>query len=88
MNGQNGSMARTKGKGNALYLVIGWLAAIVSLVRYTFVFGIVAIVLGVMVSKNGSRAGIALVVASVILMAAGLIFGDVLFNYLKHALGI
>ena len=86
--GQNGSISRTRGKASGLYLVLGWIAAIASLIRYPFIFGVVAVVLGVLVSKNGKRAGMYLIVASIILMAVGLIFSDVFYNYLKHALGI
>lgn len=85
---QNGSISRTAGKGNAFYLVAGWIAAIVSLVRYPFIFGVVGIIMGILVSKNGRRAGMPLIVASIILMAIGLIFSGVFYNYLKHALGI
>lgn len=85
---QNGSISRTAGKGNVLYLVAGWIAAIVSLVRYPFIFGVVGIIMGILVSKNGRRAGMPLIVASIILMAIGLIFSGVFYNYLKHALGI
>jgi len=85
---QNGSISRAKEKGSILYLVLGWIAAILSLVRYPFIFGVVAVVLGILVSKNGRKAGTYLVVASIILMAVGLIMSDVFYNYLKHALGI
>ena len=85
---QNGSISKSKGRGNRLYLVAGWIAAIVSLVRYPFVFGVVGVIMGVLVGKNGRRAGMPLIVASIILMAVGLIFSEVFYNYLKHALGI
>lgn len=85
---QNGSISKSKGIGNSFYLVLGWIAAIVSLVRYPFIFGVVAVMMGILVSKNGRRAGMPLIVASIILMAVGLIFSDVFYNYLKHALGI
>lgn len=84
---QNGSISKTTQKGNGIFLVVGWLSAIVSLVVYPFVFGVVGIIMGVLVSKNGKRAGMPLIVASIILMAIGLIFSGVFFNYLKHALG-
>lgn len=85
---QNGSISRTMEKGNGIYLVIGWIAAIASLVRYPFIFGVVGVIMGILVSKNGRRAGMPLIVASIILMAIGLIFSGVFFNYLRHALGI
>lgn len=85
---QNGSISRSASKGNVFYLVVGWLAAIVSLVKYPFIFGVIGVIMGVLVSKNGKRAGMPLIVASIILMAIGLIFSGVFYNYLKHALGI
>ena len=85
---QNGSISKSMSKVNGLYLVVGWIAAIVSLVRYPFVFGVVGVIMGILVSKNGKRAGLPLIVASIMLMAVGLIFSGVFYNYLKHALGI
>lgn len=85
---QNGSIGRTMSKGNGYYLVAGWIAAFASLVRYPFVFGIVGVIMGILVSKNGKRAGMPLIVASIIFMAAGLIFSDVFYNYLVRTLGI
>ena len=85
---QNGSISRSVRKGNGFYLIVGWLAAIISLVLYPFVFGVVGVIMGILVSKNGKRAGLPLIVASIILMAIGLIFSGVFYNYLKHALGL
>lgn len=79
---------RTKEKGSVIFLIIGWIAAIISLVRYPFVFGIVAVISGIVASKRGSRAGLALIMASIVCMAIGLLFSGVFFNYLRHALGI
>ncbi len=55
----------------------GWLAAAASLVRYPFIFGAVAIILGIRISKNGSRAGMPLVAASILLMAVGLMLNSI-----------
>lgn len=85
---RNGSISRSAGKAGGLYLVLGWIAAIASLIRYPFIFGVIAVVMGILVSKSGRRGGMYLIVASIILMAVGLIFSGVLYNYLKHALGI
>ncbi len=74
-------------KSSTLLLVLGWISAIASLVRYPFIFGVFAVIMGIVATKNGSRAGLALIMASMLLMAAGLIFSAVIFNYLKHFLG-
>ncbi len=65
----------------------GWLAAVVSLVRYPFIFGVVAIILGIRISKNGNRAGMPLIAGSILLMALGLIFNTIIYDYLKNAIG-
>ncbi len=84
----NGSISRSAGKGAALYLVIGWIAAVVSLVKYPFVFGVVGIIMGIIANKKGSKAAMPLIIASIILMAVGLIFSGVFYNNLRHVLGI
>jgi hypothetical protein len=85
---QNGSISSSAGKGTAVYLVIGWIAAVVSLVRYPFVFGVVGVIMGIIANKKGSRAAMPLIIASIILMAVGLIFSGVFYNNLRHVLGI
>ena len=85
---QNGSISKSKGRTNGFCLVIGWIAAVIFVVRYPFIFGVVGVIMGIVVSKNGSRAGLPLIVASIVLMAAGLIFSDVIYNYLVRALGM
>jgi hypothetical protein len=85
---QNGSISSSTGKGTAVYLALGWIAAVVSLVRYPFVFGVVGVIMGIIANKKGSRASLPLIIASIILMAVGLIFSGVFYNYLRHALGI
>ena len=84
--GNNGSMVVEK-KSSTFLLVLGWIAAFASLVRYPFIFGVFGVIMGIIATKNGSRAGLALIMASMALMAAGLIFNAVIFNYLRHFLG-
>lgn len=90
MNGMNQESHREQeaGKGNVLYLVLGWICAILSLFLYPFIFGVVAVVLGILATKGGSRAGIVLIISSIILMGIGLIFSQVFYNYATHYLGI
>ena len=84
----NAGGARTQARGSMAFLVIGWISAIISLVRYPFIFGVLGVVMGVLATKRGSRVGLGLIMTSIILMAIGLIFGGVFFNYLSHYLGI
>jgi len=71
-----------------LLIVVGWISAILSLFLYPFIFGIVGIICGVLSNKNGSRAGLSLIVASIILMAIGLVYSGVIMNYVRQYLGI
>ncbi|HHV99709.1 MAG TPA: hypothetical protein GXX36_09090 [Clostridiaceae bacterium] len=78
----------TAGKYNALLIVVGWICAVLSLVIYPFIFGLVGVVTGVLASKGGSKTGLYVIVTSIVLMGIGLIFGDVIRNYLRMYLGI
>lgn len=80
--------ARTRARGTVPFLIIGWISAVISLVRYPFIFGVLGVIMGILATKRGSRAGLGLIMTSIILMAIGLIFGGVFFNYLSRYLGI
>lgn len=80
------SLASAK-KSGMLPLAAGYIAAVLSLVLYPFIFGVAGILLGIIASKNGSRSGLSLIVASVALMAAGMLFGVELFNGLIGSSG-
>lgn len=66
----------------------GWAAAVASVISYPYIFGAAAIILGIRVSKGGSRMGMPLVAASILLMAAGLMMNGMLYDYLRNAVGI
>ncbi len=78
---------RTAARGNVGFLIIGWICAILSLFIYPFIFGVAGVVCGILTTKSGSRAGLVLIVSSIILMGIGLIFSGTLFNYVSHWLG-
>lgn len=86
VNGFGSGHAQTR-KGNALFVVFGWIAAILSLIRFPFIFGVVGVVLGILATKGGSKAGLPVIVASIIFMGIGLIYSPVIWNYLSHYLG-
>lgn len=88
MDQTSDSSRAVQGMCTVLYTAAGWLAAAASLVRYPFIFGAVAIILGIRISKNGSRAGMPLVAASILLMAVGLILNSMIYDYLKNAIGV
>jgi hypothetical protein len=80
---------KTVSKSAVIFLaIIGWISAILSLFIYPFIFGLVGVITGVLSTKNRSRAGLALIVISIIFMAIGLIYSDVILNYTRHYLGI
>ncbi|MCX7920773.1 MAG: hypothetical protein N3B21_01930 [Clostridia bacterium] len=86
MNFRNGQMTATRGSG--LFLAIGWIAAILSLFMYPFIFGVVGVIMGILATKNNNRAGLALIVTSIVFMGIGLIFSGVIMNYTRHYLGM
>ncbi|MCR4435023.1 MAG: hypothetical protein QHH06_06545 [Clostridiales bacterium] len=79
-------MTATRGKG--LFLAIGWISAILSLFIYPPIFGVLGVIMGILSTKGGSRAGLAVIVASIVLMGIGLIYSGVLLNYLRHFMGL
>ena len=75
-------------RGTGFLVVIGVISAIASLFAYPFIFGVVGVIMGILSTKNGSRAGLFVIVASIILMGIGLIFSGVIMNYARHYMGI
>ncbi|NLL05904.1 MAG: hypothetical protein GX270_08975 [Clostridiaceae bacterium] len=75
-------------KGTGLLVVLGYICAIVSLFAYPFIFGVVGVIMGILSTKNGSRAGLFVIISSIILMGIGLIFSGVIMNYTRHYFGI
>jgi uncharacterized membrane protein len=71
-----------------LFLIIGWIAAIISLFAYPFIFGILGVTMGILTTKRGNRSGLYLIIFSIVLMGIGLIFSGVIMNYTRHFLGI
>jgi len=56
-------------------LLAGWVSAVMSLFLYPFVFGMLAVISGILATKNNkSRIGVYLVVFSILLMGIGLAF--------------
>ena len=56
-------------------LLAGWVSALMSLFLYPFVFGMLAVISGILATKNNkSRIGVYLVVFSILLMGIGLAF--------------
>jgi LytS/YehU family sensor histidine kinase len=79
---------KTGTRSNIILLTVGWISALLSLVIYPFIFGVVGVITGILATKNGSKAGLPLIVSSIILMGIGLIFSGVIMNYARRYLGI
>ena len=86
MNGMYG--ARSAGQNSTLFAIIGWISAFVSLLIYPFIFGVLGVIMGILATKNGSRKGLPVIVASIVLMGIGLIFSGVILNNLRHYIGL
>lgn len=84
-NGNNQAVVR---RSNGLFIAIGWISALLSLFIFPFIFGVLGVIMGILATKNGSRAGLPIIVANILLMGIGLIFSPVLRNYARLILGI
>jgi hypothetical protein len=80
--------ASAETKSSTFLLVIGWISAIISLIKFPFIFGVLGVIMGILATKNGSKGGLPLIMASMILMAAGLFLNNIIFGYLRHLIGI
>jgi hypothetical protein len=78
----------TASKGSTLLVVLGWVCALISLAYLPFVFGMIGVIMGILASKGGSKAGVAVIAGNIVLMAIGLMFSGVILNNLRHLLGI
>lgn len=85
MQNDNNEFVKTR-KGTALFVTAGWFAAVLSLFIYPFVFGIIGVILGIVASKSGSRAGLPVIVASIVFMGIGLIFSEAILNNIGRLL--
>lgn len=85
---QPGEADRAVGKGATVYIAIGWITAVVSLIRFPFLFGVVSVIMGIISYRQGSRAALPLIASSIVLMAIGLIFNGVFYDNIRQALSI
>jgi len=84
----NKAGGRAIGRGKVLLVTIGIIAAILSLLKYPFIFGVIGVIMGILSTKEGSKAGLAVIVLNIIFMSIGLIFSDIIWNYFSHYMGI
>ncbi len=75
-------------KRSGIFITVGWISAFLSLFIYPFIFGVLGVIMGIIANKNGSKAGISIIIANIVLMGIGLIFSGVILNYTRHFLGI
>jgi hypothetical protein len=88
MENRNNTSSTSILRSSGLFVSIGWIAAIISLFGYPFIFGVVGVIMGILATKQGSKAGLAVIVGSIVLMGIGLIFSGTIMNYTKHYLGL
>lgn len=69
-------------------LVIGWICAITSLIYYPFIFGVIGVIMGIITSKSGNRKAVSLIVASIVFLGIGLLYGGVIQSFVYRAIGI
>lgn len=84
----NGGEVAAIPRYSTIFIVIGWISAVISLMAFPFVFGIVGVIMGVLATKNGSKAGLPLIAASIVFMGIGLIYSNVIMNYIRHYTGL
>lgn len=87
-NNYKGVNQVSAGGRSGVYIAIGWISAIISLFIYPFIFGVLGVVMGIIANKNGSKAGVSVILANILLMGIGLIFSGVILNYARHFFGI
>lgn len=68
-------------KGTVIRIIAGWVCALLSLFIMPYAFGVIGVIMGIMASKNGSRHGLPIIMASVILMGIGLMFSEAILDY-------
>lgn len=65
-------------------VLIGLICALISLTGYSFIFGVIGVIMGILATKNGSRAGLTVIITNMILMAIGLIFSEKIMDYVMN----
>ncbi len=70
-------------KSNFLLLAVGWLSAVTSIFAFPLMFGPLGMVMGILAARDGGRAGIMLIVFSVIFMGTGLILQENLADFFR-----
>lgn len=68
-------------KETVLYIALGWICAFLSLLILPYVFGVIGVIMGILAAKNGSRLGLPIIMASIVLMGIGLMFNNVILDY-------
>jgi len=68
-------------KGTVLYIALGWICALLSLFILPYIFGVIGVIMGILTAKNGSRRGLPIIMASIVLMGIGLMFNNAILDY-------
>lgn len=82
------AQANVKERSSGMFIVLGFISAIVSLIIYPLFFGLLGVALGVLANKRGSRSGVSVIVLSIILGGIGLFYSGVIRTQLRLWLGM
>lgn len=84
MNMESINKQKTTTASTIILVTIGWIFALISLWGYSFIFGVIGVVMGILATKNGSRAGLAVIIGNMVLMGIGLMFSERIIEYAVH----
>lgn len=77
-------------RSSVLFVVLGFVSGLISLFiyPYSFITGILGIVLGILAIKNGNRVGLAVIISNIVLMGISFIYSEAIMSYLMYLLDI
>jgi hypothetical protein len=81
MNMENINNQKTTTTSTIILVTIGLIFALISLWGYSFIFGVIGVIMGILATKNGSKAGLAVIITNMIFMGIGLMFSEKIVDY-------
>ncbi|NLI57401.1 MAG: hypothetical protein GX387_02630 [Clostridium sp.] len=81
---ENINSQKTSTFGTVVLVTIGLIFALISLFGYSFIFGVIGVIMGILATKNGSKTGLTVIITNMILMAIGLIFSEKIMDYVMN----
>ncbi|HHX17427.1 MAG TPA: hypothetical protein GX727_01040 [Clostridium sp.] len=78
---ENINNQKTTTTSTIILVTIGLIFALISLWGYSFIFGVIGVIMGILATKNGSKAGLAVIITNMIFMGIGLMFSEKIVDY-------